>query len=363
VHGCTVYGAKDVILRWVLASGSESRARLMADRQPVLVVGAGSWGTALAITLARNGYLIWMWGRNPDHIRQICNTRLNDQYLPGIKLPEAVNPVSDIRGLSDAISDVVIAVPCGALPSVLDELSRQFTTPLNICLACKGLAAGRHLLNHQVVEDSDCSVDRLGVLSGPSFAIEVARGLPTAATLAAASLDVAEYFADFFRNDVFRIYTSDDITGVQVAGAVKNVMAIAAGIADGLGYGANTRAALVTRGLSEITRLGVALGGRQETFMGLAGVGDLLLTCTDDKSRNRRLGLLLAKGKTAKEAQQDIGQVVEGMNAVGEVIHIAERYAIDMPISEQVSRVIQGHTTPTDAVYALLAREPKAEVT
>ncbi|HSR61961.1 MAG TPA: NAD(P)H-dependent glycerol-3-phosphate dehydrogenase [Gammaproteobacteria bacterium] len=335
----------------------------MTDKQPILVVGAGSWGTALAITLARNGYPVWMWGRNPDQIEQLRATRLNDQYLPGIELPSAVNPESNIHSLSACISDVVIAVPCGALPAVLDELSRQFTIPLNICLACKGLAAGKQLLNHQVVEDSDCNVHKLGILSGPSFAIEVARGLPTAVTLAAGSLDDAEYFAAFFRNDVFRIYTSDDIIGVQIAGAVKNVMAIAAGISDGLCYGANTRAALVTRGLSEITRLGVALGGRQETFMGLAGVGDLLLTCTDDKSRNRRMGLLLAKGKTAKEAQQDIGQAVEGMNAVEEVIHIAERYGIDMPVSEQVSRVIQGRTTPTEAVYALLAREPKAEVT
>lgn len=334
----------------------------MTDKQAVLVSGAGSWGTALAITLARNGYPVWMWGRNPEHIEQLRATRLNGQYLPGIEIPGAVHPINDLRRLPDGISDVIIAVPCGALPSILDILSGQFTTPLNICLACKGLAAGRQLLNHQVVEDSHCNVDRLGVLSGPSFAIEVARGFPTAVTLAAAKLDVAEYFADFFRNDVFRIYTSDDIIGVQVGGAVKNVMAIAAGIADGLGYGANTRAALVTRGLSEITRLGVALGGRQETFMGLAGVGDLLLTCTDDKSRNRRLGLLLAKGKTAREAQKTIGQAVEGMNAIEEVIHIARRYGVDMPISEQVHRVIQGHITPTEAVYALLAREPKAEV-
>lgn len=335
----------------------------MTDKQAVLVTGAGSWGTALAITLARNGCPAWMLDNNPEHIEQLRISHLNDQYLPGIEIPAAVSPVSDIRRVPDGISDVVIAVPCGALPSILDELSGRFTTPLNICLACKGLATGRQLLNHQVVEDNQCNVDRLGVLSGPSFAIEVARGLPTAVTLAADDLDVAEYFADFFRNDVFRIYTSDDIIGVQVGGAVKNVMAIAAGIADGLGYGANTRAALVTRGLSEITRLGVALGGRQETFMGLAGVGDLVLTCTDDKSRNRRLGLLLAKGKTAQEAQKSIGQAVEGLNAIEEVIHIAERYGVDMPISEQVHRVIQGRTTPTEAVYALLAREPRAEVT
>jgi glycerol-3-phosphate dehydrogenase (NAD(P)+) len=338
------------------------REQAVVTEKSVLVIGAGSWGTALAIVLARNGHIVSLWDNEIAHIERLQEENCNHRYLPGITFPAGLKPISNLIAGLYQVKDIVIAVPCADLPDVLDVLVEETSSQLKICLACKGLASGKQLLNHQLVEERLQNNASVAVLSGPSFASEVACGLPTAVTVASDNRNTAEYFAILFHTGVFRAYIHDDIIGVQIGGAVKNIMAIAAGIADGLGFGANTRAALITRGLIEIMRLGVVLGGRQETFMGLAGLGDLVLTCTDDQSRNRRLGLLLAKGKTVEEARAVIGRTIEGVRTVGVVMKLAEKYAVEMPISEQVAKVLQSETSPREAVQALLAREPKAEL-
>ncbi len=331
------------------------------SKSPVLVAGAGSWGTALAIMLARNGYPVKLWGNDPAHIARMVSENANEKFLPGIIFPAGLQPVIDLAEFTAQIKDIVIAVPCSGLVDVLKQLAALPTDKFKLCLACKGFGSGEQIFNHQIVNDILHARAVTAVLSGPSFAGEVARGLPTAVTIAAHQSSVAEHFAACFHNEVFRVYTHNDIIGVQVGGAVKNVMAIAAGIADGLGFGANTRAALITRGLAEIMRLGIALGGKPETFMGLAGLGDLVLTCTDNQSRNRRMGLALAKGQSADTARAEIGQVVEGVRTAAEVVKIAAKHAIEMPITDQVNNVLTGKITPKAAVQTLLARDPKAE--
>jgi len=332
------------------------------QKHSILVAGAGSWGTALAIVLARNGHIVSLWDINTDHIYKLQQNRTNETYLPGIAFPEGLNPVSDLSASLVHLSDVIIAVPCNGLEDVLKQMVSSPVKKFNICLACKGLASGGQLLNHQVVNEYLHERASTAVLSGPSFAAEVARGLPTAVTIASSDKSTAEYFASCFHNEIFRIYTHNDVIGAQVGGAIKNVMAIAAGIADGLGFGANTRAALITRGLAEIMRLGVALGGKPETFMGLAGLGDLVLTCTDDQSRNRRLGLLLAQGKDLETALEIIGQTVEGVRTAKDVMNLSTNHQIEMPISEQVYNVLNNNLPPVDAVRSLLARDPKPEL-
>ncbi len=329
--------------------------------KPILVIGAGSWGTALAIILARNNFTVHLWDNNTGHIQQLIQDRTNEQYVPGVEFPECLQPVEDLVTSLRQTNDVVLAVPCAALETVVGQLA-EMQQEYNICLTCKGLAPGKHILNHKVVDECLPDNANVAVLSGPSFAIEVAKGLPTAVTIASSNHSVAELFARYFHNEFFRVYTQDDIVGVQVGGAVKNVMAIAAGIADGLGFGANTRAALITRGLAEIMRLGVALGGRQETFMGLAGLGDLVLTCTDNQSRNRRFGILLAQGKGVEAALEEIQQTVEGIRTVKELVRLAREFVIDMPISEQVYNVLYKDIPPLEAVQLLLSREQKSEI-
>lgn len=328
--------------------------------EPVIVAGAGSWGTALSLVLARNHHRVYLWGHDPAHVDRLREDRVNRQYLPDIPIPEAVIPVTSLQQPLQQSRAVVIAVPCSGLADVLKQLLPAADSGLRICLACKGLASGAELLNHEVVRQvlGDTGT---AVLSGPSFASEVAREMPTAVTVASADPGVADYFAGYFHNEVFRVYTSEDIIGVQIGGAVKNVMAIASGISDGLGFGANTRAALITRGLAEIMRFGVKVGGKPQTFMGLAGLGDLVLTCTDDQSRNRRLGLALARGETLEAARRSIGQAIEGARTAGELVRLAQRYAVDMPISEQVNRVLTGQSTPRAAVQSLLNRDPRTE--
>ncbi len=327
--------------------------------QPVLVLGAGSWGTALALVLARNQYTVYLWDIDSDLIASLKSEKCNTRYIPGVAFPENLIPISSIAAAPAETRMVVNAVPCHGLRSSL-QLLKSFSD-LHVCIACKGFEPGTQKLNHQVVieELSNCPV---AILSGPSFAKEVAAGLPTAVTIAAIDNNIAQDFADLFHSDVFRIYTHNDVIGAQVGGAVKNVMAIAAGIADGLGFGANTRAALVTRGLAEIMRLGLAMGANQETFMGLAGLGDLVLTCTDNQSRNRSLGLLLAEGLSIQAASDKIGQSIEGLKTAVEVGALAKRYKIEMPITEQVNNVLQSKCTPHEAVQNLLEREPKAEM-
>ena len=328
------------------------------ERSPVLVLGAGAWGTALAITLTRNQQSVYLWDIDTPHINSLREDRCNQRHIPAVDFPQSLVPIEEFLDLEDEYRDVIIAVPCHALRNVLEQL--QNVCPARICLACKGFEPGTQKLNHQVVHDSLGNIPT-AVLSGPSFAVEVASGLPTAVTIASEDEETARHFSELFHTEIFRTYTQNDVIGVEVGGAVKNVMAIAAGIADGLCYGANTRAALITRGLAEIIRLGEALGAYRETFMGLAGLGDLVLTCTDDQSRNRRLGLLMAKEVSLEDAVYQIGQAIEGIQTASEVYALAARHQIEMPITEQVVRVLQQETSPHDAVQALLIREPRPE--
>ena len=328
----------------------------------IMVAGAGSWGTALALVLARNGHRTYLWDCLDSHLDRLVEERRNNHHLPGHEFPGNLTAERRFTPLPAGVRHVLLATPCAALTDVLEELQSLPDRDFSICLACKGIEPNTLTLNHLLVEQYLPGAP-VAVLSGPSFAREVAEGLPTAVTVAAQDPSAAAEFSALFHCEVFRTYTHDDIIGVQVGGAVKNVMAIAAGISDGLGYGANTRAALMARGLAEIMRLGQALGGRADTFMGLAGLGDLALTCTDDQSRNRRFGLALARGSAPEQALADIGQAVEGVHTTRVVCALAGKHDVDMPISEQVRNVIDGKATPQEAVHELLSREPKAETT
>lgn len=325
-----------------------------------MVAGAGSWGTALALALARNGHRVFLWDCVEDHARRLAQTGRNDLHLPGHPFPATLTAVTEFTPLPAGAGHVVIATPCAGLRAVLEALRDAGAEGVKLCLACKGLQPDTLSLNHGVAEEVLPGAP-VAVLSGPSFAAEVAAGLPTAVTIAAAEAAVAAEFAGLFHSEAFRAYTHDDLIGAQVGGAVKNVMAIAAGVSDGLGFGANARAALMARGLAEIMRLGLALGARAETFMGLTGVGDLALTCTDDQSRNRRFGMALAQGQDPEQAQASIGQAVEGAHTARAVCELAARHGVDMPISRQVLRVIEGEVSPAAAVRELLARARKPE--
>jgi len=331
------------------------------SRPVITVLGAGSWGTALAILLAGTGAAVKLWDRDAVHIEQMVRDRSNQRYLPGIELPEPVSPLDDLPGALENAEFVLIAVPSSGFRSVLQKVRTQVGSSFNLIWASKGLEPGTGKFLHQVVDEELPEHRLIAVLSGPSFAKEVARGLPTAVTIASKNTEYAKTVAALFHCTRFRTYTSKDVLGVELGGSIKNVLAIAAGISDGLGYGANARAALITRGLAEIMRLGTKLGGHRETFMGLAGVGDLVLTCTDDQSRNRRLGLALGRGIALDQAVADIGQAVEGLHTAKEVDELARSHEVDMPITQQVKRVLYDGEEAADAVDALLAREPKAE--
>lgn len=332
-----------------------------SDKTPILVLGAGSWGTALALVLAKNGCQVLLWDAYRDHLQSLINNGRNARYLPDYPFPTRLQPCADLEAALHQVEDIIIAVPCEGIRDVMQQAFAGYKRDFNLCIASKGLDPETHDLNHVLVGRYLPDAE-IAVISGPSFAGEVAAGLPTAVTVASQNAATANHFLERFHNERFRIYTNDDIVGVQIGGAVKNVMAIAAGIADGLGFGANTRAALITRGLAEITRLGTAMGGRPETFMGLAGLGDLVLTCTDDQSRNRRLGLSLARGKSLQAVCAEIGQAIEGMRTAAAVHRLAREHGIEMPISEQIQLVLMDEQTPREAVQTLLAREPKAEL-
>ncbi|MCC6303367.1 MAG: NAD(P)-dependent glycerol-3-phosphate dehydrogenase [Gammaproteobacteria bacterium] len=329
---------------------------------PILVIGAGSWGTALAVLLAGNGSPVLLWGNEPARMAELARLRRNPVHLPDIDFPARLEIAPDIAAALTRARDVLIAAPSSAFRSVVRAVIRHRPDDLRIAWGTKGLEPGQGRPLHELIGD-ECPGRRLplAVISGPTFAAEVARGLPTAVTVATNDDGFAASLTRRLHNDYFRVYTSTDIVGVEIGGAVKNVLAIAAGIADGLGFGANTRAALVTRGLAEIMRLGVALGGRRETFMGLAGLGDLVLTCTDDQSRNRRLGLALGRGRTLAQAGAEIGQVIEGVQTAREVAALARARGIDMPIATEVQRVLHEGKDPRAAVKSLFGREQKAE--
>lgn len=337
-------------------------SQLPADAaDPVLIVGAGSWGTALAVHIARCHRSVILWGHHAEHIETLRQERRNQRYLPEFTFPDCLSLTADLEDAIKDVRDLILAVPSDGLRDTLQAI-RRCGADVRVAWACKGIETGTHLLPHQVVEEVLTPGKPMAVISGPTFAAEVASGLPAALAVASNEPGFASDLAMRLHGGSLRAYTNDDITGVEVGGAVKNVLAIAAGIADGLGFGANTRAALITRGLAEMTRLGVQLGGRSETFIGLAGLGDLVLTCTDNQSRNRRLGLALAQGLSATEGVRRIGQVVEGLSTAFEVEYLARKYSVEMPIIVQVSRVLNGQCAPKEAVQILLARAPKQEL-
>lgn len=332
----------------------------MGNQASIAVLGAGSWGTALAVLLSQNGHDVRLWGNLPDEIALLIQERRNNHYLPGIDFPESLIPMVDLVEALQDVDEVLIVVPSHAFRTVCQAISPLLPEDCGVSWATKGFEPGtQQLLSHVATEILPGHA--LAVISGPTFAGEVARGLPTAVTVASDSQPYAEKLAELLHAPWFRAYTSSDMIGVQVGGASKNVLAIAAGIADGLGFGANTRAALITRGLAEIMRLGTRMGGQIETFMGLAGLGDLVLTCTDDQSRNRRMGLALARGLTIEQARREIGQEVEGIHTAQEVYQLAQKWGEEMPISEQVYRVLFDGLNPQIAVHNLLDRRQKSE--
>jgi glycerol-3-phosphate dehydrogenase (NAD(P)+) len=328
----------------------------------ISVLGAGSWGTALAIRLATNGNHVCLWGHQPAFMERLARERQNHRFLPGVDFPDNVRLTSDLTIAIRCSRDLLVAVPSHAFREVLTRASPSLTARTRIVWATKGLETGTGKFMHEVLEELPGLRCPAAVLSGPTFAQEVAAGLPTALTVASTNPSFANDLASRLQADVMRIYTSDDVLGVELGGTVKNVLAIAAGIADGLELGANCRAALITRGLAEIIRLGDAMGARRETLMGLSGIGDLILTCTDNQSRNRRLGLALGRGKPIDMAVQEIGQVVEGFNTAREVIQLSRLYRAEMPISEQVYRVLYERLPPSVAAQNLLARESRPEI-
>ena len=328
----------------------------------VAVLGAGAWGTAIAVALSAR-HSVMLYGRSSEQCARIRRERLNARYLPALPLPGALQVTEHLGTAVDHAADglMLIATPTDALRSIVCDVgARAAHAPL--VWLCKGFEQTSEQLPHQIVREELGERANAGPLSGPSFASEVARGMPTALTVAGGS-EFCELVTHALHGGALRIYSTDDVVGVEVGGAVKNVMAIATGISDALELGLNARAALITRGLAEITRFGVALGARAETFMGLTGLGDLILTATGDLSRNRKVGLALGRGATMQAAVADLGHVAEGVRSAHAVMARARRLDIDMPITEAVCAVLDGALTPSQALLALLAREPKAEAT
>jgi glycerol-3-phosphate dehydrogenase (NAD(P)+) len=326
------------------------------------VIGAGSYGTSLAISLARNGANVVIWGHDPQHMARLQADRANHEFLPGIEFPESLIVEADLEKAVSASRDLLVVVPSHVFGIVLTSVKPHLRTDTRICWATKGLEPETGRLLKDVAHDVLGSDYPLAVLSGPTFAKELAMGMPTAISVASPDASfVADLQEKIHCSKTFRVYANNDFTGMQLGGAVKNVIAIGAGMSDGIGFGANARTALITRGLAEMTRLGTALGAQQETFMGMAGLGDLVLTCTDNQSRNRRFGLALGQGKDVDEAQTEIGQVVEGYRNTKEVWLLSQRMGVEMPIVDQIYQVLYQGKDARNAAQDLLARDKKAE--
>ena len=330
-------------------------------RPATAVLGAGSWGTALAVHLARTGHPTVLWGRDTAQMAAFAAARCNTRYLAATPFPDSLRIESDLASAVAGADELLLAVPSHGFRECLEHVAPLMRPGMRVAWATKGFELDTGKLPHQVANEVIGIEVPKAVLSGPTFAREVGLGLPTAMTVASRDNDYALALARGLSGQNFRAYASTDVVGVEVGGATKNVLAIGAGISDGLGFGANTRVALITRGLAEMMRLGVALGAEKDTFMGLAGLGDLVLTCTDDQSRNRRFGLALAAGKSTAEAQREIGQVVEGVLAARAIRDVASKHSVEMPIAEQISRVLYAGLAPRDAVAALMGRAVKSE--
>ncbi|PYA83198.1 NAD(P)H-dependent glycerol-3-phosphate dehydrogenase [Serratia marcescens] len=326
------------------------------------VIGAGSYGTALAITLARNGHTVVLWGHNPAQVQTLQQDRCNQAFLPDVPFPDTLLLEADLARALAASRDVLVVVPSHVFGDVLRQLKPHLRPDARIVWATKGLEAETGRLLQDVAREALGEAIPLAVLSGPTFAKELAAGLPTAIALAATDAQFADDLQQLLHcGKSFRVYSNPDFIGVQLGGAVKNVIAIGAGMSDGIGFGANARPALITRGLAEMSRLGSALGADPSTFMGMAGLGDLVLTCTDNQSRNRRFGIMLGQGKGVQEAQDSIGQVVEGYRNTKEVLALAQRHGVEMPITEQIYQVLYCHKDAREAALSLLGRARKDE--
>lgn len=334
----------------------------MSETRPYAVLGAGSWGTALALQLARAGHTTLLWSHADEHYQAMLASRSNEKYLPGLTFPATLQPARDLPATIAQVKDILVVVPSHVFRETVQKLKPFLTDTHRLAWGTKGLEQGTRKLLHQIVREELGITVPVAAVSGPTFAMEVAKGMPGAITVASKNAQFANDLARALHSEFFLTYTSDDIIGVEIGGAAKNVMAIAAGIADGMGFGTNTRAALITRGLNEIMRLGVAMGGQRETFMGLSGLGDLVLTCSDDQSRNRRFGLAMGKGMDVESARKTVSQVVEGIGTAKTIYYLAQDYNVSMPISEQVYKVIYEGQSPRKAVHILMDRPPRPEI-
>ncbi len=328
---------------------------------PIAVLGGGSWGTALALHLSRLGQAVRLWTHERESAMAMQRERMNTRYMPGFAFPDSLQVVTELAEAISGAEDILIVVPSSAFHDLLIRLKPLLPEPARIIWATKGLDPETGQLLHDVAIDVLGKQHFYAVLSGPSFAQEVAKGMPTAIVAASTDPQFSQAVVTRFNSRLFRVYASTDMVGVEIGGIVKNVLAIATGISDGMEFGANARSALITRGLAEMMRLGVALGGQQETFIGLTGIGDLVLTCTDNQSRNRRYGLALGQGKTSHEAMNTIGQVVEGKRNAELIMQLAKKHQVEMPIVEAVWEILRGKLTPVEAMHQLLSREPKKE--
>ncbi len=329
----------------------------------IAVLGAGAWGTALAITLSRSpdsSHQVALWTRDPDHLAELASQRINQRYFPAFPLPDSLRLASTLAAAVEFAELVLIAVPTAGLRETLRGIA-ACGKKIPLVWGCKGFETQSAKLPHQVVREEYAGIAPGAVLSGPSFAQEVAQGLPTALTLASYDEEFARGIAGQLRTPRLRVYSCSDMIGVETGGAVKNVISIAAGISDGMGFGHNARAALITRGLAEIARLGLKLGGKRETFMGLTGAGDLILTCTGDLSRNRRVGLMLAAGRPLQAILEHLGHTAEGVHTAGEVLRLSRELQVEMPITQAVCNILHGGIPARLAVEALLNREPRSE--
>lgn len=330
------------------------------SRATVAVLGAGSWGTALAALLCGNGVATRLWGRDAEALARIAAARRNVRYLPDLELPPELVCVPDLAETVRGIDVALVAVPSHAFRQMLDEVAPLLPAGAGYAWATKGFEPGTGRFLHELVAER-LPATPAAVVTGPSFAREVAAGMPTAVTVHSSDDGFAHHVAELLHSHTFRAYTGNDILGAELGGAMKNVLAVATGVVDGMQLGLNARAGLITRGMNEMLRLGAALGARAQTLMGLAGLGDLVLTCTGELSRNHRFGFALGRGVPLEQALADIGQVVEGAVTADEVMRLAERHGLDLPISQHVQAVLRGQMTPTGAVHSLLARERKPE--
>jgi glycerol-3-phosphate dehydrogenase (NAD(P)+) len=323
------------------------------------VIGAGSWGTALAMQMARNG-TTYLWGRNKQHLEDMMQTRSNEAYLPGVIFPENLIIEANLEAAIQSSDAVLVVSPSHAFAEILVKV-KPYLGHRPLAWASKGFEPGTGRFLHEVAEEILDKNTPIALITGPSFAKDVADNKPTLVTVATSDSQFADAVAHALHNEKFRVYISSDIIGAELGGAVKNVLALATGICDGMGLGDNTRAAILTRGMAEMMRLGKAMNCQPETLMGLSGLGDLVLTCTGDLSRNRRMGLALGRGQTIKQAKAEIGQVVEGIGTADEVMRLAKKYKVDMPISEHVWKVVNGKMSPQEAVKELMSRGPRQE--